>query len=634
MESNQAAAAAASSSPAAPSRQTISISLSKKKKSTGVKPTKSAKKVQLTAAEEEYSTIAQHAEVLSKKRAQEGNVLVIPCKQGRDTGKPLLAGRAAAAAAASSNEQTNHNDVSSQSKPGRDEDQDEEDEATRQLIESATNRDEHQVQKTALGLTIAAPQHNTLNTKTAADAKSSVTDDELFRRDLSIRADDVDPNSTAYANISIGEFGSALLRGMGWQGEGGDNNNNNNTKSKETEKIKARPHRLGLGATPILPPMLPTGKHGRARRPEELKREEERRKMEEERERKRLELERLDVQFTLQKNSIVKLLLSNGREDRAKVIQTAGVPGLNRILVQVENDGNEVAVNKSSVVLCTWEELEKDPYHHHTQNVSKLNNGENERGSSSSKRNGKSEDDQYSRKRKDGDRTITSDEKKRSEDDRDRKRRHNDKDYSDDDSRYKRKRKESKRKDYSDDDSHYERKRRRKESSREKHNRRSDNYSEERDNSRNKHRHRDREDRRKDRGNKKSSDQQEQHLNWLLPNIRIRLVSKRYPRQHLNKGIVQDVISSQNNNPKAVILMDNQEVLDNVPERYLETALPKTGGNVIVLEGVHRWKKGRLLERSSEKARGIIQLFEDLEVIEVSLDGVAEWCGQLDEDME
>jgi hypothetical protein len=79
--------------------------------------------------------------------------------------------------------------------------------------------------------------------------------------------------------------------------------------------------------------------------------------------------------------------------------------------------------------------------------------------------------------------------------------------------------------------------------------------------------------------------------------------------------------------------MDNQEVLDNIPERYLETALPKTGGNVVVLEGCHRWKKGRLLERSSERSRGIIQLFEDLEVVEVSLDRVAEWCGPVDDDL-
>eukprot|EP00804_Cyclotella_cryptica_P015527 CCRYP_003567-RA/>CCRYP_003567-RA protein AED:0.31 eAED:-0.12 QI:0/0/0/1/1/1/2/0/195 len=188
---------------------------------------------------------------------------------------------------------------------------------------------------------------------------------------------------------------------------------------------------------------------------------------------------------------------------------------------------------------------------------------------------------------------------------------------------------------YSDNDSHSKRKR--KESSRRKRDR-----SEERDRSHSRTNHRDREgreDRRRDKNDSKRSrhssstpqndNQHQQHLNWLLPNIRVR-----YPRQHLQKGIVQDVIpSSKSNNPNAVILMNNQEVLDNIPERYLETALPKTGGNVIVLEGCHRWKKGRLLERSSERSRGIIQLFEDLEVVEVSLDRVAEWCGPLDEDL-
>ena len=78
--------------------------------------------------------------------------------------------------------------------------------------------------------------------------------------------------------------------------------------------------------------------------------------------------------------------------------------------------------------------------------------------------------------------------------------------------------------------------------------------------------------------------------------------------------------------------MQNGQVLDNVPERYLETALPKIGGNVIVLEGVHHWKKGRLLERSSENGRGVVQLMEDLEVVTLSLDSIAEWCGPLDDD--
>jgi len=82
--------------------------------------------------------------------------------------------------------------------------------------------------------------------------------------------------------------------------------------------------------------------------------------------------------------------------------------------------------------------------------------------------------------------------------------------------------------------------------------------------------------------------------------------------------------------------MDNGRVIDNVPERHLETALPKLtrggGGNnnVIFLEGEHRWKKGKLLEResSSSSSWGIVQMEENLEVVKVPLDSVAEWCGR------
>ena len=128
----------------------------------------------------------------------------------------------------------------------------------------------------------------------------------------------------------------------------------------------------------------------------------------------------------------------------------------------------------------------------------------------------------------------------------------------------------------------------------------------------------------------------EQHLHWLTPNIRVRLISNKIPKYYLQKGIVQDVMQPSSNSsssgPKAVLLMDNGQVLDKVPERYLETALPKTGGHVIILESKdtsHHWKKGRLLERSSKDGYGIIQLEEDLEVIKVSLDGIAEWCGDM-----
>jgi len=72
-----------------------------------------------------------------------------------------------------------------------------------------------------------------------------------------------------------------------------------------------------------------------------------------------------------------------------------------------------------------------------------------------------------------------------------------------------------------------------------------------------------------------------------------------------------------------------------VPERYLETALPKVGGNAIVLGGAahQRYSKGRLLERDSSRGRAAVQLFEDMNILTLSLDDIAEWCGPLDSDL-
>jgi G patch domain/KOW motif-containing protein len=80
--------------------------------------------------------------------------------------------------------------------------------------------------------------------------------------------------------------------------------------------------------------------------------------------------------------------------------------------------------------------------------------------------------------------------------------------------------------------------------------------------------------------------------------------------------------------------MSDGQLLDHVPERYLETALPKVGGSAIVLTGEHRLSKGRLLERSSDCGTGVIQVFDDMNVLKLSLDDIAEWCGLLDDDLE
>jgi hypothetical protein len=711
-----AAAPPTNSSPA--QRPKINISL-KTKSASSLRQNKKTPASTLLA--EEYTTIAEEAEIISQRRKDEGSVLVIPCKQGKHEEEehrkkqPLLAGRLAllkreqgeggatdgGGVEAKAGFDSNDDFVAASETKGTDIDEIDDDVVMRQLIQSA-ERTQGGNDKTApttpggqAGLVIAAPSKNKLNTARVSDNTDSKVDDETkrnrmalndedeqFKWELSHHAADVDPTSNAYANVAISDFGSALLRGMGWSGGSASvsatpGGRKPNKPGGEEEVIKPRPHRLGLGATPLMPlqssgggggssgrPSNGTGStiHRRARRPEEVKRDEERQRQQEEVEKREEESKRLDVQFTLQRGSIVHVAdqnvdatgsgesCSRGKK-RAVVNRTAGVPGLNRILIQMEGAVRETSVTKHSVVLCSWEELEMYPF------KKKTLQGEMEQQSPSVRQ-------KETEKRTFDDRKSGIDSRQVREDERrgqlrdgkrnDRKNRH----YSegDDDSTvdsHQRHSKDHKRTKihHSDRDQKYRRRSRSRSDSRERPSKRRKESSASR-----KDQDVGRNDRRRDRSRSPADDEYlsshhrkqtiqhhpthdsqhaHQHLHWLIPNIRVRLISKKLPKYHLQKGVVQDVLlttthQSSSGGPKAILLMDNGQVLDKVPERYLETALPKTGGNVVILEGKEIWKKGRLLERSSKDGRCIIQLEEDLEVVNVSLDSVAEWCGRLE----
>jgi hypothetical protein len=345
------------------------------------------------------------------------------------------------------------------------------------------------------------------------------------------------------------------------------------------------------------------GIYRRARRPDEVKRDEEREKQKEDAERIAAEKKRLDVQVTLQPGSVVHIRDGNYNESkRAKVVKTAGVPGLNRILIQFEGSTENVSVAKNCVKLFSWEELERSPFQDSTHNSTAHQNGSSSRKKRS--RSYDSAEEQISRK-----------DKQRNKQSNVKDEKHHDANLSD------------------DDDSRY-RKSRSKRHKRKKRQHRDRSYSRSRSRSRSRSPACKQRSKQKSRNSSscksQSSESQEQHLNWLIPNIRVRLISKKIPTYYLQKGVVQDVTRTSQSSPSAVLLMDNGQVIDKVPERYLETALPKTGGNIIVLEGIHHWKKGRLLGRSSQDGYGVIQFIEDLEVVNISLDSIAEWC--LDEE--
>ncbi|KAL3756389.1 hypothetical protein ACHAWU_003462 [Discostella pseudostelligera] len=678
-------------------RAKINISLKKKSKpSSNTSNNNSQKKSTIvlssasTLLADEYTTIAEEAEIISRRRQEEGTVLVIPCHQSKhellldglhnkNTQKqPLLAGRLASlrmqrsggggkshdgAGVRGTEKVANDDDTTTTDVVGSAEDNAIDDETVmNQLIQSAeqsnnANREHSHNNNTTItsttstsarrGLVISAPSQNKLiiarrnnddddddNVVKVDDERKQdermMNDDELFKRELSHHAADVDPTSNVYANVAIQDFGSALLRGMGWTGGPESSSKRGDDETQTT--IKPRPHRLGLGATPLLSlPTTSSGERGsssgrstngtgglihrRARRPDEVKRDEDRRRQQEEAEKREEEKKRLDVQHTLQKGSIVHVINqdgdatsgqvrgSNSYQGRALVIRTAGVPGLNRILIQMEGSSVETPVTKHSVLLCSWKELEVNPYQREPLQTQPATE-------KSDRHLQKMLDDKGG---EESNNTIARTQSCSKEDKRMKRNYHDRRSRSRSDSRErtsKRRKDTSSHRKHRDDERNYRSRSRSPAECSSSHHRNHHNDSH------------------------SSSSQNQQQLHWLIPNIRVRLISKKMPKFYLRKGVVQDVLRSSSRDhgdgaPKATLLMDSGQVLDKVPERYLETALPKTGGNVIILEGTEhvRWKMGRLLERSSKDGHGIIQLEEDLDVVKVSLDSIAEWCG-------
>ena len=137
---------------------------------------------------------------------------------------------------------------------------------------------------------------------------------------------------------------------------------------------------------------------------------------------------------------------------------------------------------------------------------------------------------------------------------------------------------------------------------------------------------------RRSKDSRKESKTRTEECHWIIPNIRVRVISKKISKGKYfkEKGVIVDVLRR---GAEAVIQMPNRVVLERVPERYLETALPKPGGNVIILTGSHKLEKGKLLERNGKEGKGAVQLFEDMNIVSLSLDDIAEWCGPLDDDL-
>lgn len=151
------------------------------------------------------------------------------------------------------------------------------------------------------------------------------------RLDLAAHASDLDFKSEIYQSVPVVEFGAALLRGMGWNGDAG--------KTEAEKKLEQRQRRLGLGAAPM---PGPPGKDGRPTPAPAA-----------------ASAAVVDTQKSLTKGALVQL--EDGQR-RAEVVLSVGVPGLNMLRLRCEGSGELVDVARRSVRLLTKEELLQNPY--------------------------------------------------------------------------------------------------------------------------------------------------------------------------------------------------------------------------------------------------------------------------------
>eukprot|EP01038_Epipyxis_sp_PR26KG_P016339 gene16339-22260_t len=174
----------------------------------------------------------------------------------------------------------------------------------------------------------------------APQLRSIENEDERFKVDIQLRADDVSFKSSIYEDIPVSEFGAAMLRGMGWDGV--------DSNDKVDKKLVMRESRLGLGASA----KPNTGKSNKSTKDKNKSSE---------KEWKEKANKKINNQI-LKEHDLVWLRDPQYVGKRGEIIKTRGVAGLDKIQVELEESGIVVDINRKQVILLNEEELLLQPY--------------------------------------------------------------------------------------------------------------------------------------------------------------------------------------------------------------------------------------------------------------------------------
>jgi G patch domain/KOW motif-containing protein len=403
----------------------------------------------------------------------------------------------------------------------------------------------------------------------APELLNITNENDRFKYDVSSRAEDLNVRSDIYEAIPVGQFGAALLRGMGWKGPDKEDG------KKKEEKMVAREQRLGLGAQ-ARPPDKPkhhskkdgiiaggssSSSGGGGRSEADIKRERDRQRWEQRAE------ERLRDQKLYDADYVWLRAPAELSGKRAVVVAARGVPGLDRVRLQLEHTGRIVEVPRKDCVLLSPAEMEDKPFAE-AENSAELREAlvkqqadgqfkglKKEGGESNSSGGG----DKDNREKNPADLRVKleGDGREKSKEDRAVK---------------------SERSAGSSSSQHQQ-------------------------------------------APPPAQAQQQQTVFWLREGIRVKIVSKSVggARAYLQKGTVLDVYARG----RASVRLDDNSVLDEVNERHVETIVPAVGGACLVLLGEHRGQHAVLMEKHREDQRVVVQLSEELEMVELDMDSIA-----------
>ena len=129
----------------------------------------------------------------------------------------------------------------------------------------------------------------------------------------------------------------------------------------------------------------------------------------------------------------------------------------------------------------------------------------------------------------------------------------------------------------------------------------------------------------------KTKDLIKKDSDWIQPDIRVRIISRSFKggNYYNKKAKIVDVVSTDRCSCKS----EDNNILDDVHAKYLETVVPKTKGSyVMILHGKFEGMHAKLLNRNKVDCLASVQLPSNKHITTASFVYIAEFTGELPDD--